>query len=39
VGPSRVYTVHGFAADFARQLRSRGHDAYALAQPDQLSLF
>ncbi len=39
VQPGRVFTVHGFAADLARALRSRGFNAYALAQPDQLSLF
>jgi Cft2 family RNA processing exonuclease len=39
VNPSRVYTVHGFAADLARTLRARGYDAFALTEPDQLSLF
>ena len=39
VGPARVYTVHGFAAELARDLRARGYDAYALTQPDQLALF
>lgn len=39
VGPRRVYTLHGFAHDLARALRSDGYDAYALAEPDQLQLF
>ena len=39
VGPSRVYTVHGFAHDLARDLRTRGHQAFSLAEPDQLRLF
>ncbi|MCX7869700.1 MAG: hypothetical protein N2322_07085, partial [Terrimicrobiaceae bacterium] len=36
VGPSRVLTLHGFAADFARDLRARGIEAWALTGPDQL---
>jgi Cft2 family RNA processing exonuclease len=39
VAPKRVYTVHGFAREFARDLRQRGYQAYALSQPDQLRLF
>lgn len=39
VNPARVYTVHGFAGDLARDLRRRGLDAYSLTEPDQLSLF
>ena len=34
----RVYTLHGFAADFARHLRSRGLDASPLSEPEQLAL-
>ena len=37
-GARRVLTVHGFAADFARDLRRRGIDARALDQIDQLEL-
>jgi Cft2 family RNA processing exonuclease len=38
VGPSRVYTVHGFAVDFAQELRRRGIEAWALGLPNQLEL-
>ncbi len=38
VSPRRVYTVHGFAADFARVLRERGRDARALGETEQLDL-
>ncbi len=38
VQPRRVYTVHGFAADFARTLREMGIDARALGQEEQLDL-
>jgi DNA ligase-1 len=38
VRPKRILTVHGFAADFARDLRSRGMDAWALTGSDQLEL-
>ena len=38
VRPRRVYTVHGFAADFAQTLRERGYDARALSEEDQLWL-
>jgi Cft2 family RNA processing exonuclease len=38
VKPERVYTLHGFAAEFARHLRRRGVQAYALSQNDQLEL-
>jgi len=37
VGPDRVYTTHGFAADLADALVARGHDAVAL-KPDQTAL-
>ena len=36
VAPRKVYTLHGFAADFAQTLRDRGFDAHALSEPDQL---
>ncbi|HEY3378869.1 MAG TPA: MBL fold metallo-hydrolase RNA specificity domain-containing protein [Armatimonadota bacterium] len=39
VQPSRVYTVHGYASEFANELRRLGYDAHALDQPDQLALF
>lgn len=38
VAPRRVLTVHGFAAEFAADLRSRGIEAWALTGPDQLEL-
>lgn len=38
VGPRRVYTLHGFAADFAQTLRELGFDARALSEPEQLGL-
>lgn len=37
-GARQVFTLHGFAADFARDLRSRGLEAWALTQPNQLEL-
>ncbi len=39
VHPQRVFTVHGFASEFANALRRRGYDATALDAPDQLALF
>jgi len=39
VQPTRVYTVHGHAAEFAGDLRRRGYDASALDEADQLELF
>jgi DNA ligase-1 len=36
VAPKRVLTVHGFAAEFAADLRSRGIEAWALTGPNQL---
>ncbi len=39
VQPQRIFTVHGFAADFAGDLRRAGYDAHALDQVDQLELF
>ena len=38
VQPQRVLTVHGFAAEFARDLRERGVDAWALGQGNQMEL-
>ncbi|MCD6052162.1 MAG: ligase [Verrucomicrobia bacterium] len=37
VVPRRVYTLHGFAADFAQTLRDLGFDAQALSESEQLS--
>ncbi len=34
--PRRVITVHGFAAEFAQTLRSRGLDAWAIGKENQL---
>lgn len=36
VAPRKVYTLHGFAADFAQTLRELGFNAQALSQPEQL---
>jgi Cft2 family RNA processing exonuclease len=38
VRPERVLTVHGFAAEFATDLRRRGIEAWALSQENQLEL-
>ncbi|MDQ6860517.1 MAG: DNA ligase, partial [Verrucomicrobiota bacterium] len=38
VRPKRVLTLHGFAAEFARDLRERGLEAWALSQENQLEL-
>ncbi len=38
VQPKRVLTLHGFAAEFARDLRERGFEAWALSQENQLEL-
>ena len=38
VKPRRVLTLHGFAAEFARDLRQRGIEAWSLTQSDQLEL-
>lgn len=38
VQPKRVLTVHGFAVEFARDLRERGIDAWALGRHNQLEL-
>lgn len=36
--PKRVYTVHGYAAEFAQTLRERGVEAWALGADNQLEL-
>lgn len=38
VRPKRVLTLHGFAREFARDLRARGIEAWALTTADQLEL-
>ena len=38
VQPRRVLTLHGFAAEFARDLRERGVEAWALSEENQLEL-
>ena len=38
VSPKRVFTLHGYATEFARDLRSRGVEAWSLAGADQLDL-
>ena len=38
VAPKKVFTLHGFAADFARTLRELGFDAQALSESEQLDL-
>ncbi|MDQ6911883.1 MAG: ATP-dependent DNA ligase [Verrucomicrobiota bacterium] len=38
VRPKRVLTLHGFAAQFARDLRDRGVEAWALSEENQLEL-
>ena len=36
VQPKRVLTLHGFAAEFARDLRERGIEAWALSEENQM---
>jgi DNA ligase 1 len=36
VRPRRVFTIHGFAAEFARDLRERGIEAWALDKENQM---
>ncbi|HZR78828.1 MAG TPA: ATP-dependent DNA ligase [Chthoniobacterales bacterium] len=36
VQPKRVLTLHGFAAEFARDLRERGVEAWALTEENQM---
>jgi DNA ligase-1 len=38
VQPQRVLTLHGFAAAFAQDLRTRGLEAWALSEENQLEL-
>src|SRR5205809_7528525 len=38
VQPKRVFTLHGFAAEFARDLRERGIEAWALSAENQMEL-
>jgi DNA ligase-1 len=38
VNPRRVFTLHGFASEFATDLRARGIEAWALTGPNQLDL-
>lgn len=38
VQPKRVLTLHGFAGQFARDLRDRGVEAWALTEENQLEL-
>ncbi len=38
VNPKRVFTLHGFAADFAQTLRDEGYAAQALSEEEQFSL-
>lgn len=38
VAPERVYTVHGYAREFAATLRERGVEAWTLGGTDQLEL-
>ena len=38
VKPERVLTLHGFAAEFARDLRERGIEAWALSGENQMEL-
>ena len=39
VKPRRVFTLHGFAAAFARDLRALGIEAWALSEENQLEFF
>ncbi|PYK06641.1 MAG: DNA ligase [Verrucomicrobia bacterium] len=38
VRPRRVFTLHGFAAEFASDLRMRGTEAWALTEENQMEL-
>lgn len=38
VQPRLVYTVHGYASEFARDLRARGVEAWSLISDDQMEL-
>ena len=39
VQPQRVLTLHGFTTDFARTLRERGIEAWAIGEDNQLDLW
>lgn len=39
VNPRQVFTLHGFASEFAQCLRELGFDARSLSEHDQLELF
>jgi Cft2 family RNA processing exonuclease len=38
VSPKRVFTTHGFAREFAQDLRARGIEAWTLGGEDQLEM-
>jgi DNA ligase-1 len=38
IAPGKVFTLHGFAADFAQSLRELGFDAQALSEDEQMVL-
>jgi Cft2 family RNA processing exonuclease len=38
IGPKKVLTLHGFAADFAQAIRKLGYEAQALSEDEQLQL-
>lgn len=38
VRPSRIFTVHGYTTDFARDLRAKGFEAWSLVESEQLEL-
>ena len=38
VQPKVVYTLHGFAKEFAATLRARGIEAWAIGQQNQMDL-
>ena len=38
VNPKKIYTLHGFAADFAECLRELGFDARSLSEDEQMLL-
>lgn len=38
VRPHRIYTIHGYTSEFARDLRARGWEAWSLAGENQLEL-
>ncbi len=38
VRPRQVWTLHGYASEFSRDLRERGHEAWTLLREDQMDL-